>query len=93
MRARCKSEEPLSSGLEEREQAIGKLVEIDRLFNGCHFDRDVIILCVRYYLHYELRFRDPVEIMTERGLSPALTTLKRWVKRLGQSVRTGAPCR
>jgi transposase-like protein len=31
--------------------------------------------------------------MTERGLSPALTTLKRWVKRLGQSVRTGAPCR
>jgi hypothetical protein len=26
-----------------------KLKDIDGLFNGCHFDREVIVLCVRCY--------------------------------------------
>ena len=38
------------------------------LFAGRHFDRDVIILCVRWYLRYKLSFRDLVEMMAERGL-------------------------
>jgi transposase-like protein len=33
------------------------------LFAGRHFDRDVIILCVRWYLCYKLSFRDLVEMM------------------------------
>jgi transposase-like protein len=37
------------------------------LFVGRHFDRDVIILCVRWYLCYKLSFRDLVEMMAERG--------------------------
>jgi len=36
---------------------------------------------VRWYLRYKLSFRDLVEIMAERGLSLAHTTIMRWVKR------------
>jgi transposase-like protein len=38
------------------------------LFAGRHFDRDVIILCVRWCLCYKLSLRDLVEMMGERGL-------------------------
>jgi len=31
----------------------------------------VIILCVRWYLHYKLSLHDLVEMMAERGLSLA----------------------
>jgi transposase-like protein len=51
------------------------------LFNGRHFDREVIVLCVRWYLRYKLSLRDLVEMMAERGLSLAHTTILRWVKR------------
>ncbi|MGF6789730.1 IS6 family transposase [Paraburkholderia sp. 35.1] len=51
------------------------------LFAGRHFDRDVIILCVRWYLRYKLSLRDLVEMMAERGLSLAHTTILRWVRR------------
>ena len=51
------------------------------LFDGRHFDREIIILCVRWYLRYKLSLRDLVEMMAERGLSLAHTTIMRWVKR------------
>ncbi|WP_410451551.1 IS6 family transposase [Paraburkholderia sp. 31.1] len=54
---------------------------LDELFAGRHFDRDVIILCVRLYLRYKLSLRDLVEMMAERGLSLAHTTILRWVRR------------
>lgn len=54
---------------------------MDALFPGRHFNRDVIILCVRWYLHYKLSLRDLVEMMAKRGLSLAHTTIPRWVKR------------
>jgi transposase-like protein len=41
----------------------------------------VIILCVRWYLRYKLSFRDLVEMMSERGLHLAHTTILRWVQR------------
>ena len=31
---------------------------LDELFEGRHFDRDVIVLCVRWYLRFKLSFRD-----------------------------------
>jgi IS5 family transposase len=71
----------LSSGFDEREQAMSKLIDIERLFNGRHFDREVIVVCVRWYLRYKLSLRGLVEIMAERGLSLAHTTIMRWVKR------------
>ena len=52
-----------------------------KLFGGRHFDREVIILCVRWYLRFKLGYRDLVEIMAERGLPMAHTTIMRWVHR------------
>jgi transposase-like protein len=54
---------------------------IEELFAGRHCDREVIILCVRWYLYYKLSFRDLVETMAERGLPIAHTTILRWVRR------------
>jgi transposase-like protein len=51
------------------------------LFAGRHFDREVIVLCVRWYLRFKLSYRDLVEMMAERGLSIVHTTILRWVRR------------
>ena len=59
---------------------MGELKSVDGLFEGRHFDREVIILCVRWYLRFKLSLRDLVEIMAERGLSIAHTTIMRWVQ-------------
>jgi hypothetical protein len=52
---------------------------LDELFKGRHFDREVVVLCVRWHLRFKLSYRDLVEIMAERGLSLAHTTIMRWV--------------
>jgi transposase-like protein len=52
---------------------------LDKLFEGRHFDREVIVLCVRWYLRFKLSYRDLVEMMAERGLSMVHTTIMRWV--------------
>ena len=51
------------------------------LFKGRHFDREVIILCVRWYISYKLSSRELVEMMGERGIELAHTTILRWVQR------------
>src|ERR671917_823889 len=51
------------------------------LFKGRHFDRQVIVLCVRWYLTYKLSSRDLVSMMGERGIELAHTTILRWVQR------------
>ena len=60
---------------------MGKLKAVAELFEGHHFDREVIILCVRWYLRFKLSLRDLVEMMAERGLSMAHT--------LGAALRPG----
>ena len=60
---------------------MGKLKSVEELFEGRHFDREIIILCVRWYLRFKLSLRDRVEMMAERGLSMAHTTIMRWVQR------------
>jgi transposase-like protein len=60
---------------------LGKLKSVKELFAGRHFDREVIILCVRWYLRYKLSLRHLVEMMAERGLHLAHTTIMRWVQR------------
>jgi transposase-like protein len=39
---------------------------LDELVDGRPFDREAIILCVRWYPRYKLSLRDLVEIMAER---------------------------
>jgi transposase-like protein len=58
---------------------MARLTNVDDLFEGRHFDREIIVLCVRWYLRFKLSFRDLVEMMAERGLSMAHTTIMRWV--------------
>src|SRR3954449_5910996 len=48
------------------------------MFKGRHFDRSVILLCVRWYLAYSLSLRDLEEIMAERGISVDHATIHRW---------------
>lgn len=49
----------------------------EKLFKWKHYQTDIIILTVRWYLRYNLSFRDLVEMMEERGLSLAHTTIIR----------------
>jgi transposase-like protein len=58
-----------------------KLKSLEELFDGRHFDREIIILCVRWHLRYKPSLRDLFEMMTERDLSLAHTTILRWVRR------------
>jgi transposase-like protein len=51
------------------------------LFKGRHFDQEIIILCVRWYLAFKLSSRDLVQMMAERGVLLAHTTILRWVRR------------
>ena len=49
-------------------------------FKWRHFQADIILLCVRWYLRYSLSYRDLEEIMLERGLHVDHTTIYRWVQ-------------
>jgi transposase, IS6 family len=49
-------------------------------FKWRHFQANLILLCVRWYLRYALSYRDLEEIMLERGLHIDHTTIYRWVQ-------------
>lgn len=49
-------------------------------FKWRHFQADIILLCVRWYLRYALSYRDLEEMMAERGLQVDHTTIYRWVQ-------------
>ena len=73
-----------------------RLQSMDELFKGRHFEREVIVLCVRWYLRYKPSLRDLVEMMAERGLDLAHTTIMRWgatvcagVREALESIRSG----
>lgn len=51
------------------------------MFSGRHFNRSVILLCVRWYLAYNLSLRDLEEMMAERGIHVDHSTIHRWVVR------------
>ncbi len=49
-------------------------------FKWRHFEAEIILLCVRWYLRYSLSYRDLEEMMRERGLQVDHTTIYRWVQ-------------
>jgi transposase-like protein len=49
-------------------------------FKWRHFQSDIILLCVRWYLRYPLSYRNLEEMMLERGLMVDHTTVYRWVQ-------------
>jgi transposase-like protein len=56
-------------------------------FKWRHFQADIILICVRWYLRYALSYRDLEEMMRERGLSIDHTTIYR--SRTTRRARTG----
>ena len=57
-----------------------RFVPMEELFKGRHFDREIVVLCVRWYLNFKLSFRDLVAMMGERGIHLAHTIILRWVQ-------------
>src|SRR6266540_3000669 len=51
------------------------------LFKWRHFQADMILCAVRWYLRYALSYRDVEELMRERGVWVDHTTVFRWVQR------------
>src|SRR6266567_5023593 len=49
-------------------------------FKWCHFESEIILLCVRWSLRSSLSSRDLEEMMRERGLHVDHTTISRWVQ-------------
>ncbi|PEP92132.1 IS6 family transposase [Bacillus toyonensis] len=62
-------------------------MEKDNMFKWKHYQPDIILLTIRWYLRYNLSFRDLVEMMEERGLSLAHTTIMRWVHQYGPELK------
>jgi hypothetical protein len=54
---------------------------LDEMFKEPQFDREIIVLLRALVSAFKLSYRDLVEMMAERGLSLAHTTMMRWVQR------------
>ena len=48
----------------------------DALYRRRVFDAEIIELCVRWYISYRLSYRDLLEMMAERGVKVAHTTME-----------------
>ncbi len=58
-------------------------MEKQNLLKWKHYQPDIILLTVRWYLRYNLNFRDLVKMMEKRGLSIAHTAIMCWVHEYG----------
>ena len=56
-----------------------QFVLIADVFKGRHFDRQIIVLCVRWYTSFKLSLRDLVIMMADPGISVTHTTILRSV--------------
>ena len=64
-----------------------RFVPVEELFKGRHFDQEIVVLCVCWYLSFKLSYRDLVAIMGERGIFLAHSTILRWVQHYTPGVR------
>src|SRR6202171_3105022 len=48
-------------------------------FKGSHFERDIILWGIRWYVAYPISYRQVEEMMEERGVEVDHATLNRWV--------------
>lgn len=58
-----------------------------KLFKYRHYQAEIILLCVRWYLRYSLSYRDLEKMMAEQGLSVDHTTIYRWVQHYSPMLR------
>jgi len=48
------------------------------MFKCRHFDKSIILLCVRWYLAHNLSLHNQKEMMAERSVDPDHSTIHRW---------------
>ena len=52
-------------------------------FKWRHYEPEIILLCVRWYLTYPLSYRQVAKMVNERGLDVHHSTIYRWVQQYG----------
>jgi transposase, IS6 family len=50
------------------------------LFKWRHFQAEIMLLCVRWYMRYSLSSRELEEMMRERSIQIDHSTIYRWVQ-------------
>jgi hypothetical protein len=65
-----------------------KPLQRDAIYLKRHFDAEIIVLSVRWYITYNLSYRDLAAMMAERGVVVSYTTIMRWVIRYAPSSRS-----
>jgi transposase-like protein len=50
---------------------MARLAPVEELFAGRHFDAEIVVLCVRWYLSFKLSYRDLVRMSEHRSGTPA----------------------
>ena len=57
------------------------------LFRWRHFEGSIIVLCMKWYLSYQLSYRNVEEMMVDRGLCVDHSTISRWVLRYAPEIK------
>ena len=60
-------------------------------FKGRHFPAEFILLCVRWYLKFNVSYRHLAEMMQERGFEVHHTTIYRWIQTLCATIGEADP--
>ena len=58
-------------------------------FKGSHFEKEIILWGVRWYVAYPISYRQLEEMMGERGVAVDHSTLNRWVIKYAPQVEKG----
>nr|WLE90981.1 hypothetical protein GGBNIMDK_00012 [Bacillus cereus]WLE91173.1 hypothetical protein GGBNIMDK_00204 [Bacillus cereus] len=61
-------------------------IATENIFKWKQYQPNIILLTIRWYLRYNLNFRDLVEMMKERELFLAHTTIMHWVHQYGSEL-------
>ena len=59
---------------------VSRFVPVEELFAGRHFDAEIVVLCVRWYLSFKLSYGDLASMTSGRGVRSAHTMILRWVQ-------------
>ena len=54
---------------------------VEQSFKRRYFEAEILLICIRWDRRYTLSYRDPQELMRERGHSVDYTTIYHWVQR------------
>ncbi len=61
-------------------------------FKGSHFEKEIILWGMRWYVAYPISYRQLEEMMAERGVSVDHSTLNRWVRKYAPELEKNSGC-